>query len=704
MSENETTNDGPIPVPPDAGSIVSALAAPEDAWDPDAQDAGTTGADGWPAGRRGADPSSPAHGASVRDAFGPGRPNGRPRGSRALGITREQELERQVAELRRANRRLSGALTIVLDTLDSQNVGELFGRVLEEVAGAMDADGTICYLAEPDGFHLRGLTRGLDAVRVAQFMPFGRALESLVTREGHAMRLSVRVPSGRELRRGRLSECEVVDEATGEVTRVQSAYVPPFASFFAVPVWFGESVVAILEVGWERPRRLRDDDARLLDSLGQYLSVQLVGAFAQLRQRRRDSLKASASKVREVLMEAGDGSDDDIASRLARAATIVAEELGSRLARLVAGPGGLLRASSALGDDGSKGASLHDVPFSLASLEEGVDASEGAVLLVSPTEGLGAWLRTQGLPCRGALVDLGELAGERRVMLFLRAEDEEPLDASEQAFLRGFVEDVRAVARGEAARRSDKHIAQALQQGMRNTLQDVRGVTAEASYTSATASALVGGDFYDLVRLPGRRACVIMGDVSGKGVEAASVSAAAKTALRAYAGEGLSPAAMVRNLNDFLLGFSRPETFVTLFVGVFDLADGTLAFCSAGHPPALLVRAASGEIEQLSVQSGVVGALPDMTYRDGHVTLGAGDVLVLYTDGTTEARSPEGAFFGEEGLRSLLAREMRVGFDGLVERILSALYGYTGGHLVDDVALVALRFDEVGEGRPEAAS
>ena len=235
-----------------------------------------------------------------------------------------------------------------------------------------------------------------------------------------------------------------------------------------------------------------------------------------------------------------------------------------------------------------------------------------------------------------------------------------------------------------------------MQLGMRNKLQEVDGLSTQSKYQSATEAAYVGGDFYDLVRLPKRHACAIMGDVSGKGVEAASVSSAVKTALAAYAWEGLTPARMVSLLNDFLLGFSRIETFATMFVGIVDLKNATLSYCSAGHPPALLVRARTGELVTLGVQSGVVGAFEGLRYLNGEVVLENGDILVLYTDGVTEARDSEGAFFGEDGLHDVLLREVTAGFDGLCDRILDSVSSFAGGSLEDDVSLVVIRFDSVG--------
>ena len=291
---------------------------------------------------------------------------------------------------------------------------------------------------------------------------------------------------------------------------------------------------------------------------------------------------------------------------------------------------------------------------------------------------------------------MGKFAGEQHTWLFLREENAEPLSDIELDFLDRVMLLVHSLAVGAEESQQNKHISQALQSGMKNDLQKVKGISAEGIYSSATADAFVGGDFYSMIKLPGRRACIIMGDVSGKGIEAASISSAVKTALSAYAWEGRTPARMVATLNEFLLGFSRVETFATLFVGIVDLTTSSLTYCSAGHPPAILVSAQSGDAELLDVQSGVVGAFHDMEYKNGTIRLHEGDILLLYTDGTTEARSPEGAFFGETGLRDMIMNEVPRGFDGLLNRFLSTLDRYTGRRLDDDVAMVALRFDELG--------
>ncbi|MBP3883411.1 MAG: SpoIIE family protein phosphatase [Olsenella sp.] len=599
----------------------------------------------------------------------------------------EHERDRLVGELSRANKRLSGTLSIVLATLDAEDVMALFSRVLEEITETMEATGTIFYVADSNGYHLRGTSESLEEVRVPRYMPFGRTLERLTTQVGHALRLRVLPPEGTDLRRGRLVWRDVVDEETREIYQVRSSMLPPFASFIAVPVWFGDHVIALIEVGWDQVCPTRREDAELLDAVAQYLSVQLVGAFTAFRAQREQRFQEVAGQIRERLMSAGSVEEGDVRLALGEAAKSLEATLLN--ARPVDDLG--RRIEVYLPKDGRRVLDLTETGEDLSSREPRVIALDG-------DSGLGAALYDGGVPAVGALVDVGEIDGNRLLFLVLRKEEVEPFDDIELAFLGRVAEGASGLARGGEERRQDKHIAQALQTGMRNELQRVPGIEAVGIYSSATQEAVIGGDFYDLIRLPDERACVIMGDVSGKGVEAASVSAAVKTALGAYSWQGLAPSEMVRLLNEFLMGFSRLETFATLFVGVIDVKESLVTYCSAGHPPAVLVRARTGEIETLGVQSAVVGAFHDVTYRDGQIRVSEGDMLLLYTDGTTESRARDGSFFGEDGLRDAIMREWPKGFDGILDRLLETLDVFTGRHLEDDVAMVALRFAGSADG------
>ena len=618
-----------------------------------------------------------------------------------------QDDERMVLDLRRANKRLSGALQIVLDTLDSEDMGQLIERVLEELSETVEADGALIYLAEQDGYHLHGATESLKSASygvIPRYFAFNSSLERLTFYSEHALRLHTMPLNSSTLKQGRVKKRNLVNEETREVITVDASHLPPFTSFLVVPVWFGGHIVALIEVGWERKRALLVEDARLLDSIANYLSVQLVGALSAMRTQRRDTLREALARVRQGLLHSAAEGEKISGERLQQVMRSVGTDLYAQVFSVdcceVTGNVTL----HALGAEQAAAAvdGAHDggKQIALPSTVEGLKTGEGeaSVKEVELDSALSRALAAQGLPCKGAVLFLGKFAGEQHTWLFLREENAEPLSDIELDFLDRVMLLVHSLAVGAEESQQNKHISQALQSGMKNELQQVEGISAEGIYSSATADAFVGGDFYSMIKLPGRRACIIMGDVSGKGIEAASISSAVKTALSAYAWEGRTPARMVATLNEFLLGFSRVETFATLFVGIVDLATSSLMYCSAGHPPAILVSAQSGDAELLDVQSGVVGAFHDMEYKNGTVRLHEGDILLLYTDGTTEARSPEGAFFGETGLRDMIMNEVPQGFDGLLNRFLSTLDRYTGRRLDDDVAMVALRFDELGGG------
>lgn len=622
--------------------------------------------------------------------------------------------ERMVLDLRRANKRLSGALQIVLDTLDSEDMGQLIERVLEELSETVEADGALIYLAEQDGYHLHGATESLRSAsldRIPRYFAFNSSLERLTFYSEHALRLHTMPLNSSALKQGRVKKRNLVNEETREVITVDASHLPPFTSFLVVPVWFGGHIVALIEVGWERKRALLVEDARLLDSIANYLSVQLVGALSAMRTQRRDTLREALARVRQGLLHSAAEGEKISGERLQQVMRSVGTDLSAQVfsvdccevtGNITLHALGAEQATTAV--DGARGAAeaggAQDggKQIALPSTVEGLKTGEGeaSVKEVELDSALSRALAAQGLPCKGAALFLGKFAGEQHTWLFLREENAEPLSDIELDFLDRVMLLVHSLAVGAEESQQNKHISQALQSGMKNDLQKVEGISAEGIYSSATADAFVGGDFYSMIKLPGRRACIIMGDVSGKGIEAASISSAVKTALSAYAWEGRTPARMVATLNEFLLGFSRVETFATLFVGIVDLATSSLMYCSAGHPPAILVSAQSGDAELLDVQSGVVGAFHDMEYKNGTVRLHEGDILLLYTDGTTEARSPEGAFFGETGLRDMIMNEVPRGFDGLLNRFLSTLDRYTGRRLDDDVAMVALRFDELG--------
>lgn len=625
-----------------------------------------------------------------------------------------------VHELARANKRLSGTLKIVLGTLDSQDIDTLCARVLDLLGDTMEASGTLFYIREGDAFYLKGASASLAHTSPARCIPTSSQLCAKVLEAHATQRLRVLAPTQQDLRTQKPCSRDVLNEETHEIYTCEPQYVPVFTSYMSVAIWYEDTALALLQVGWKKAHTTIKEDSDLLDSVAQYLSVQLVGALSAMRARKEHQLLQAATTIRDTLLDR----ETVTFAAIKRAAVAVANMLTCQLyfirprnasdvsARThdaaadkpLAPPTTCVAAQSITSPsecaittpyvlECTSGATYAFAP-ELQRLERSV---HHGVLLepFSANDAIGQAICSVLPSCRGVIADMGTINNKRYACVFARSLDDPLFDTSELAFIRRITQDIYSISQTSAKHSQEEHIAQALQTGMKNELQQVDGISAQGIYSSATQAASIGGDFYDLVRLPGNKACVVMGDVSGKGVEAASVSAAVKTALAAYSWQGLTPAHMVGLLNDFLLGFSRLETFATLFVGCIDLNEATLTYCSAGHPPAMLIRAHTSDIIPLSVQSGVVGAFHDMHYQNGVIELDTRDILLLYTDGTTEARAQDGAFFGEDGLIDALIQERSCGFRGLLHRLLHRLDVFTSQHLDDDVAMVALRFDNV---------
>lgn len=225
-------------------------------------------------------------------------------------------------------------------------------------------------------------------------------------------------------------------------------------------------------------------------------------------------------------------------------------------------------------------------------------------------------------------------------------------------------------------------------------LAQVPGIETAALYLSASGGAEVTGDFYDLFPVSGSRWCVVLGDVCGKGVEAATVTALARYTLRADAPRHLSPSRVLDQLNGALRAQQVPVgPFLTVVCAIFrpegDRFVGLL--CTAGHPPALL-RRADGTVHELFGAGAALGIFDDIHLHNVRFELDPGDVLLFYTDGVTEARRKGGVdFFGEEGLARLLAGCADLSAQQVITRVRDAVLAHTDDEASDDTALLALR-------------
>lgn len=235
----------------------------------------------------------------------------------------------------------------------------------------------------------------------------------------------------------------------------------------------------------------------------------------------------------------------------------------------------------------------------------------------------------------------------------------------------------------------ERRIAQVFQQSLLSLPDHIPGVRYARSYHSATEQAVVGGDFFDLFPVDGSRVGVLIGDVSGKGIDAAVLMSLVKDTIRAHAHEGGSPARVLSLTNTLVEHYSRPETFVTVFFGLLDRHSGVLTFCNAGHPPAIATRC-DGVLTLLEPNSPLLGAFPDLPFVDTEVLMDAGATLFLYTDGLIEARVA-GEQYGEERLLQALQRRTECDPEDMIEAVLTNLMQFTGGTLSDDLAILSLR-------------
>src|SRR5258708_3112815 len=197
----------------------------------------------------------------------------------------------------------------------------------------------------------------------------------------------------------------------------------------------------------------------------------------------------------------------------------------------------------------------------------------------------------------------------------------------------------------------------------------------------------IGGDYYDFIKRPDGRMVIALGDVSGKGTAAALLMSSLHAAIHAQTGSHDSLVGTISAVNRYLADNIPSNRFVTLFCAELDPVSGSLSFLNAGHNPPLIVHA-SGTVEQLAAGGLPLGIKADAEYREGRTQLQPGDVLVIYSDGVTEASSPSGEEFGPTRLYEVVQRNVDASAAGIRDRIESALTKFAQGtRAADDITL-----------------
>ena len=201
----------------------------------------------------------------------------------------------------------------------------------------------------------------------------------------------------------------------------------------------------------------------------------------------------------------------------------------------------------------------------------------------------------------------------------------------------------------------------------------------------------IGGDYYDFIQRDDGRLVIALGDVSGKGTAAALLMSSLHAAIHAQTGSHDTIVETVSAVNKYLAENIPPNRFVTLFYAELDPESGAVSFLNAGHNPPLIVHAA-GTVEQLASGGLPLGIRADADYREGRTHMQRGDVLVIYSDGVTEAASPSGEEFGPTRLYEVVSRNVDASAAGIRDRIESALTKFSQGtKAADDITLVIVK-------------
>jgi serine phosphatase RsbU (regulator of sigma subunit) len=201
----------------------------------------------------------------------------------------------------------------------------------------------------------------------------------------------------------------------------------------------------------------------------------------------------------------------------------------------------------------------------------------------------------------------------------------------------------------------------------------------------------VGGDFYDILPRADGHVLVILGDVAGKGTPAALLMALFLAMTRTLLDEALPPAGLALRLNEQLMRHSPRSRFITAFIGLFDPRTGEVRYVNAGQNPPM-VRRASGRLEWLAPTGMALGLSRKASYDEATITLSDGDVLLAYSDGITEAESPNGASFEEDGLRVLADQMDGMRAGDIARVVIDAVKTHTDDStLFDDLTVLVCR-------------
>ena len=219
-------------------------------------------------------------------------------------------------------------------------------------------------------------------------------------------------------------------------------------------------------------------------------------------------------------------------------------------------------------------------------------------------------------------------------------------------------------------------------------------------YATLQPAREVGGDFYDMFLIDDDHLCFVVADVSDKGVPAALFMAVSKTLIKSHAVADLSPASILTAVNSELAEHNESSMFVTIFLCVLEVSTGQLVYTNAGHNPPYIKTSGHGLITLDQRHGPVAGAVDGVAYGENRQQLDPGDYVIMFTDGVTEAMSPERELYSEERLEELLEGADLVSTEHAIDLIFDSVVEHADtAEQSDDITILALAFAGIpGEG------
>ena len=237
---------------------------------------------------------------------------------------------------------------------------------------------------------------------------------------------------------------------------------------------------------------------------------------------------------------------------------------------------------------------------------------------------------------------------------------------------------------------SQRAIADTLQAALLSLPDEVPGLEIAHAYRSAAELARIGGDFYDVFEVAEETVAFVLGDVSGKGLEASTLTALAKSTVRAFAYQDHRPAHVMASANAAIASQIDESRFITAVYGTIDMRSGCLTMVCAGHPPPFICIE-SQCIEHNLERFPPLGVVPDASFTEFGIDLTPDTLVVLFSDGLIEARDGS-VLLGEERVGRIVESSSDRGPQAVVDALIAEAERHTGGDIGDDVAIVVLRY------------